>query len=571
MLLCLLFLVLLPCVAWAAPAPFKAAVVQFNPVLNERDKNIEALVACFEEAMKNGAKLVVAPEMSTTGYHYANRNAITPFVDTIPGRATDAFAKLTAKYGAYVVFGMPEVDPKTGLYYNAAALVGPEGYIGSYRKVHQWETEEHWSTYGDLGVPVYDTALGKIAVIICMDAAYFEAARLAAVGGADVIAFPTNSTSQAIAALPARAIQNGLYIVSSNRSNTEKDFHMIGGSAIWAPDGECLVSAPLLMKREEAVSEPSIFYASIDLAQYRNPGKDLLHTRRPELYKDLMLHIAPWNYVKSAKPKELSALAVQFKPRPGDPKYNGEKIRELVEAARKKSDLIVLPENALYGAPFSRDSLDTGFYAGLAKDSGSYVVGTFTERSGDVFYIASVLYDRGGNEVGRYRKTHLNEEEKKWARAGDSIPVFVTELGRVGMIIGDEVRYPEIAGLLAVGRADMVAIPSSWRIWQGGQWKLPPEMSANRYPEGAMVLWDAVAIGAQTYTLVANYAGDDYFAGSGLYTLDPLYGLDQPSFLPRGEAAFAVKFRTIQPKWWFNQEMLIHSRRSTYYKPLIME
>jgi predicted amidohydrolase len=116
--------------SFAASRPFKAAVVQFNPILNERDKNIEALASVFEEAMKNGAKLIVAPEMSTTGYHYANRKAIAPFVDTLPGKATSVFSELTAKYDAYVVFGLPEMDEKTGLYYNAAALVGPEGFIG---------------------------------------------------------------------------------------------------------------------------------------------------------------------------------------------------------------------------------------------------------------------------------------------------------------------------------------------------------------------------------------------------------------------------------------------------------
>ncbi len=208
--------------------PFKVASVQFNPELNERDKNVEELLKVTEEAFKNGAKLVVAPEMSTTGYYYADRKSIQPFVDTIPGKTTEKFATLTKKYDTYIVFGMPEVDEKTDIYYNAAALVGPEGYIGKYRKTHMWETEMHWGAWGDLGVPVYETKVGNIAINICMDSAYFETARLAGVAGADILAFPTNSSAQAISALPARAQQNGMYIISANRSNTEEGFHMLG-------------------------------------------------------------------------------------------------------------------------------------------------------------------------------------------------------------------------------------------------------------------------------------------------------------------------------------------------------
>jgi predicted amidohydrolase len=568
-----LFLLFAGAVSAASP-PFKAAVVQFNPILNERDKNIEALAAAFEEAMKNGAKLVVAPEMSTTGYHYDNRAAIAPFVDAIPGKATDVFSKLTAKYGAYVVFGMPEVDRKTKLYYNSSALVGPEGCIGSYRKTHLWETEEHWASYGDLGVPVYNTSLGRIAINICMDSAYFESARLAALAGADILAFPTNSTSQAIAALPARAVQNGLYIVSANRSNTEREFHMIGGSAVWSPEGDCLTATPLVMNSEQDENGTTIAYADINPAQYENAGKALLKSRRPELYKDLMLHIAPWNYQKSTKSAVVLAFVLQYNPIPAERERNMEKISKLVDAEIKNSgkpDLIVLPEMPLTGPGAFANKADLQFFSAMASKHGAYLVGSYVEDDNGKSFITAVLFDRKGNEAGRYRKTHLNSAEKKWAAAGNSIGVFTTDIGRIGIVIGDEVKFPEVAGLLAILRADIIAVPSSWKKSDGGEWRLPAEISANRYPEGSMVLWDSTAMSAQAYTLISNFSGDGFFGGSGLYTLDPLYGLDQPSVLKEGEGAYPVKFSTLQSQWWFNQEMLINSRRSTYYIPLVME
>ncbi|MDI3534052.1 MAG: hypothetical protein PWQ82_417 [Thermosediminibacterales bacterium] len=69
--------------------PIKVAAVQFNPQLNERDKNVEALLKVVTEAAQNGAKLIVTPEMATTGYYYADRKAIEPFVDTISRQKGD--------------------------------------------------------------------------------------------------------------------------------------------------------------------------------------------------------------------------------------------------------------------------------------------------------------------------------------------------------------------------------------------------------------------------------------------------------------------------------------------------
>lgn len=198
LLVVFVFFILMTATAEAAIKPFLAAALQFNPVLYERDKNINDLAKAVEMAAVRGAKLIVAPEMATTGYQYNSRDEISSYVDTIPGVATDRISEVTKKYGVYVVFGIAERDAETDLYYNAAAFVGPDGYIGKYRKSHQWEAEEHWAAWGDLGVPVYDTPLGKIAINICMDATYFETARLAGLGGADILAFPTNSTAQAM-------------------------------------------------------------------------------------------------------------------------------------------------------------------------------------------------------------------------------------------------------------------------------------------------------------------------------------------------------------------------------------
>lgn len=568
--------------------PFQVASIQFNPELNNRDQNVEALYQQLEKAFQNGAKLAVAPEMSTTGYMYADREAIAPYVDTIPGKTTDKFAELTKKYDAYFVFGMPEVDPSTGLYYNAAALVGPEGYIGKYRKTHQWETEEHWAAWGDLGVPVFATEIGNIAINICMDSAYFESARLAALNGADILAFPTNSSAQAISALPARAMQNGLYIISANRSNTELGFHMIGASAVWSPEGDKLAEAPLIMDSSEDVSDTTIIMAEVDPAQYYNAGKELLKERRPELYKVLMLYTAPWDYTKSTESKNIAAMALQYEPVIGDKAANMEKVETLLESSidDQSTDLVVLPELSLTGpvdllaeSPSAYAENAEGptfqFMQELAIEYDTAIIYGFIENDGGLLYNSAILIGNDGDIEGKYRKTHLSSSDQMWATEGDQLSVFDSEsLGKVGILIGEDAAFPEAAGVLAVNRADLIAIPSAWNGQFGGDMEINPNMSANVYPSGSMPIWDAVAIGAQSYTIVSNFVGtEDHFLGrSALYTLDPLYGLDQPVTASTDqEESLRVQFTTLQSDWWFNQEMLILSRRTDYYKPLVIE
>jgi predicted amidohydrolase len=574
--------------------PFKVAAVQFNPELNNREKNVTELLAVAEQAFKNGAKLVVAPEMSTTGYYYKDREAIRPFVDSIPGDTTNRFAVLTKKYDAYVVFGMPEVDTKTGLYYNAAALVGPEGYIGKYRKTHQWETEAHWAAWGDLGVPVYDTKLGRIAINICMDSAYFESARLAAIGGADILAFPTNSSAQAIAALPARAEQNGMYVISANRTNTEKGFHMIGASAIWSPLGNKLVEAPLIADKTQDVNETTIVYANVDPCQYKNINKETLKNRRPSLYKELMLYIEPWDYTKNTSEQNVTVAALQFEPVVGNKAANRQKIASMLSIAQqearlvgKELGLVVMPELSVTG-PLETLSMDiinslaeavngetANFMTELARSNQVALVFGFVETDNGNLYNSTLLISKDGTIVGKYRKTHLSSYDKKWAKAGNDLPVFeVKGMGKVGVLIGEDALYPEAAGVLAVKRADIITIPSAWYGQYSNVMLINRNMSSNKYPEGAVVVWDAVAMGAQAYTLIANFVGSEtHFLGrSGLYTLDPLYGLDQPAVATvNQEQALVVSLKTLQSKWWFNQEYLLLSRRTPYYVPLVVE
>ncbi|MFB4164014.1 nitrilase-related carbon-nitrogen hydrolase [Alteribacillus sp. JSM 102045] len=566
---------------------FTAATIQFNPKLNEKEENVDELYEAAEEAFKNGAKVAVAPEMATTGYMYDSRSEIEPFVESIPGDTTDKFSDLTEKYDSYIVFGMPEVDEETDLYYNSAVFIGPDGYIGKYRKTQMWETEMHWAAWGDMGIPVFDTDIGKIAINICMDSAYFEPARLAGIKGADILAFPTNSSAQTISALPARAQQNGMHVISANRSNTEEGFHMIGGSAIWSAAGEKLAEAPIAMDEEEAIEETKIEYAEIDPKEYENENKKRLENRRPELYKELSHYIHPWDETKSTESQDIDAAALQYEPIIGDKEKNKKKISKLVGQAASEDDidLIVLPEMSLTGPVDEKQNYNLRkiaekeqgetqeYMASLAEKYNTAIVYGFLEKEKGSLYNGAVLLDEKGEQAGKYRKTHLSEEEQDWVEEGGELPVFETDnLGKIGILIGEDALFPEASGVMAVNRADIIAIPSSWHGQYGGEMEINRELAEHTYPKHAMVTWDSVAIGAQAYTVVGNFVGTEkeYQGGSGVYGIDPLYGLDKVEIASKDkEEVQMASFKTVPQDWWFNQEKLLASRQPEYYTPLI--
>ena len=218
---------------------YRVAAIQFEPLLHAKAENIARLLILTETAAQAGARLIVLPEMATTGYCWYSRDEIRPYVEPIPGPTTEAFASIAQQYGCYIVVGMPEVAPRTGVFYNSAALIGPAGVVGVYRKTHGYVADLKWAKDGDLGLPVWETPLGRIGIMICMDGGYFEPARLLALAGADVLCFPTNWLGEKCPgpAWIARAWENGCYLISANRYGLERGVQFSGGSCVLNPDG----------------------------------------------------------------------------------------------------------------------------------------------------------------------------------------------------------------------------------------------------------------------------------------------------------------------------------------------
>ena len=568
----------------ASYKPFKAEVLQFNPKMYDKEGNIARLYREFEKALEGGAKLVVGPEAITSAYYYWDREDLAPYTEPVPGPSTELFAGLAAKYHAYLSYGIAERDEDTGDFYNSAVLVGPEGYIGKYRKIHQWEVEKHWGVDGDLGVPVFATEIGNLAMIICIDAFYYTTARLAAVQGADVLIYNTCDKGESVWAIPARALQNGMYVLSANRSGEEKGNNILGCSAIYDPKAHILDEAELTIPGQLETIECQHISAEVDPARYDNEEKHRLFERMPEAYKEIRLNISPWDSRKSRTGHDVNALSVQFTPKAGKVRYNKAKIAELAEEAWQRNrlvNLIILPEMSLTGPVADAEQAaaaaekiggpSTRFFAKLAKQYRAAVVFTMVEKDGEQLYHTAVVLEEDGTVAGVYRKIHLNATEKTWAVSGKKVDTFMTRrCGRIGVLIGDEYLFPELADVVLVKRPDIVALPIAYAAG-GGRIEANPRMVVRRYPDNAVLLFDAAAQYMQAYLVVANYTGTDagYAGGSGMYVTDPVYGRDEVQLCGTEETGFVSHCRTLSNQdYWMNQDVRILTRKPQFYAPL---
>jgi predicted amidohydrolase len=197
-------------------------------------------------------------------------------------------AAVCKEIGGFVVFGMLERDGDR--LFNALALVGPDGLIGSYRKIHMpYLGIDRFANYGDRPFAVHEIDGVKIGLSICYDGGFPEPARCMALLGADLVVLPTNWPTSADAAadyaINTRALENTIYFASCDRIGVERGVSFIGKSRICDPLGKTMTMADH--------ANEAILYADIDVTRARN--KHLIRQaginevnrfadRRPEMY-----------------------------------------------------------------------------------------------------------------------------------------------------------------------------------------------------------------------------------------------------------------------------------------------
>lgn len=210
-------------VIFAIETDVKVAVVHFQPYFQQTSINVERLLELADEAGSHGAKIVVFPELATSGYSYFNRAQVRQVAETIPGKTTELFSQVAKKHAMYIIVGMPELETESNLFFNSAVLIDPNGEIaGLYRK-HSHLMESSWSSLGRGQVPVFETMYGKLAILICADVSHAELSAQAL--GAKILVLPTNGGVN-IDLLKVRALEGDCHVILANRYGNEKDEYL---------------------------------------------------------------------------------------------------------------------------------------------------------------------------------------------------------------------------------------------------------------------------------------------------------------------------------------------------------
>ncbi|KRE36433.1 nitrilase-related carbon-nitrogen hydrolase [Paenibacillus sp. Soil724D2] len=450
---------------------YKAAAVQFNPVLGDLENNRRRMTDMLIEAAEQGAKLIVFPEMASSGYVWEDRKEISPYVETIPGPTTDAVLAVASKHQCYVVIGLPEVDPGTGAYYNSAVLVGPEGIVGSYRKTHLFAADPRWAREGNDGVQVFETKIGRIALLICMDAMYFEPSRIAALQRADIIAFPTNwvgaSNNPPSKTWCLRAKENGLFWIASNRSDTERGAQFTGGSAIIDQNGDV---------QHSLLSGEGIVYGEISLD--RQVRRSLLDTRKTEAYQELLLQPYLWKegetwVINEPLPYEIVVCPLS------QTKLNDKlllELRSILDQTKShlftKNRLYVLPELELPNDSASSTDELAVVVIQLQQLAAVYD-GYIAFSQGNSLKIESFLIGAEGI-VGSYEQVQGDASGSKKSINMKGFRTFELPFGRVGLLTEKDAELPESYRVLAKQGADIIAISGAFHtsetLWMKRIW-----------------------------------------------------------------------------------------------------
>ena len=290
--------------------PLKVGLVQMA-MGAALEPNLAKAIDGVRDAAGRGARLVVLPELFRSRYFCQSEDAAQfGLAEAVPGPTTDVLGKLAAELEITLVASLFE-KRAAGLYHNTAAVLDAEkGYLGKYRKMHIPDDpryyEKYYFTPGDLGFKVFDTKPAQLGVLVCWDQWYPEAARLTAMQGAEILAYPT-----AIGWHPeekrqygerqhgawetiqrGHAVANGCFVVAVNRTGFEPDPTGNGGIEFWGQsfiagtDGRIIVRAPV---DQEVVIVEEIDLAEIDAVR---AGWPFFRDRRIDAYADITRRFA---------------------------------------------------------------------------------------------------------------------------------------------------------------------------------------------------------------------------------------------------------------------------------------
>ena len=471
----------------------RVATAQFE-LDKDTAKVVDLMVAMIGQAAAEGAQLVHFQECCNYPTDYASREEAWAHALAIPGPMFDAISAAARAHAIFVSFNASVRGDFPNAYLQNNLLDGGGKLICANRKQILMYIEREAFIPADRESQVIDTPFGCIGSLSCMDGLIPETSRVLACKGADIIlnSLCSPALDEAHTHIRARAAENGVYMISANRvgdmlrgaeldqmikSHGMTRERLLGGgeSQIVDPNGDVIAQASRF--------HPGIVYADIDSKNSQRTTR--LANRRPECYGTLT---EPHEHVDAAAGKRADAGIVNISaiPLPAQSTFEA----NLQAACQRLRDvpagIAVLPELFAWNPGCLAHSESVLIECERAVDALRLVA-----RSGNMHIVAGVpgvgrngllnqaVLIRPSGQVDFYRQVH-RDPHLGWQPEGSDFPTYDLPFGRIGMLVGEDLLYPEAARILARRGADLIACPLTWRANWHFALALPERSAENR-------------------------------------------------------------------------------------------
>jgi predicted amidohydrolase len=258
---------------------------QFAPKFGEVGTNLSKVMSVLRSAE---ADIIVLPELAFTGYFFQDRSELASLAqDPAESPIVSSLIALCRDRDFFLVTGFAErSDDKI---FNSALVIGGEGVLHTYRKLHLFDTEKEYFDPGNTALDTIELRGVRIGIMVCFDWAFPEVARVLALKGADLLCHPSNLVlTHCQQTMISRCIENSVFAVTANRYGSDirpgGSLTFTGQSQLVTPEGEVIYRA-----RPEG---EDLFIAEIDVSKARDKSmtkrNNLFEDRRPEYYAKLM-------------------------------------------------------------------------------------------------------------------------------------------------------------------------------------------------------------------------------------------------------------------------------------------
>lgn len=418
----------------------KLALVHLDVRHGEAERNRNEMIAFTIKAAENGAKVILNTELGVSGYSFSSRKEIAGFVETQNGPTIDALKTIASRYSCFIVSGYPEKDEETGIFYNSAAVIGPEGeLLLNYRKI---TAEVRWACPGSpLQRNTFSTPWGTAGVMICSDTYYGALPRMSSLNGVDLLLVPANWPGGSLdprELWQVRARENGFFLAACNRSGKDKTMSCEDAySCVYSADGERIF---------EAFScESDVFYAELPLEDGKLPSlrQKQLASRKTSMYAPIYLDMRyATDMTGYCKLPEPAGLCLACHPASQGELFSGEVFEKTVrELGGEHVDLLVLPAGRAHDKEMVLKRLSN---ASMTHQLG-ICAGVIAEKNGRE---GLVFAGKNGDLVQRFH------EDKE-------LDVIDLDNARIALACKDELYHPETVMACAKQGCDVVVCASS--------------------------------------------------------------------------------------------------------------